>query len=415
MKSKKGFLTIQVVMLVALSFLLGTSEFIVVGILPEISEGFNISLTAAGAIVSVFAFAYAVGTPFCAASAGKFNRFRFMMVCVLIFAAANLLCGLTSMYLIFGAARIVIAVISGTLVAISMTFAGDVAAPENMSKVVAGNLLRVQHSICIRCAHRDSGDPVPELARGVFPDSGSFPCGDSGTVPDSSEDGGTEAHSVIRQFVLLRDRKIILGGLCVFFGAAGTYTVYTYLTPIFETELHILGNLISFALLLFGVAALISNLYSGRLAGNGGMKRMPGIYVVHTLCLLCMPFATRNLATGLAAIFLLGILIYLVNSPSQMLFLNTASEEYPSCVNLAASFNSVFFNLGIAAGSFLGGLVVDHIGLRYVGAAGAVPAALAGMCAFLLAGILRKRESGKSKKEMGPGAGNRGVRNGIAG
>lgn len=150
--------------------------------------------------------------------------------------------------------------------------------------------------------------------------------------------------------------------------------------------------MISFALLLFGVAALISNLYSGKIAERGGMKRMPGFYTVHTLCLLCMPFATRSLPTGLAAVFLLGILMYLVNSPSQMLFLNTAAEEYPSCVNLAASFNSVFFNLGIAAGSFLGGMVVDHAGLRFVGAAGAVPAVLAGSCAFLLTGIMKKRD-----------------------
>ena len=107
MERKSSFVTIQVVMLVALTFLLGTSEFIVVGILPEISEG-------------------------------KFDRFRFTMVCVLIFVAANLLCGLTSLYPVFAAARIVIAVVSGTLVAVSMTYAGDVAAPENMPKVVAG-------------------------------------------------------------------------------------------------------------------------------------------------------------------------------------------------------------------------------------------------------------------------------------
>lgn len=138
MERKSSFVTIQVVMLVALTFLLGTSEFIVVGILPEISEGFHISLTTAGGIVSVFAFAYAVGTPFCAAAAGKFDRFRFTMVCVLIFVAANLLCGLTSLYPVFAAARIVIAVVSGTLVAVSMTYVGDVAAPENMPKVVAG-------------------------------------------------------------------------------------------------------------------------------------------------------------------------------------------------------------------------------------------------------------------------------------
>ena len=221
MKRKKGFLTIQVVMLVALSFLLGTSEFIVVGILPEISEGFNISLTAAGAIVSVFAFAYAVGTPFCAASAGKFNRFRFMMVCVLIFAAANLLCGLTSMYLIFGAARIVIAVISGTLVAVSMTFAGDVAAPENMSKVVAG----IFSGFSIASVF---GVPIATAVTRFLNWRAAFFLIAAASLAVTAvlyktlpRTGGTEAHSVIRQFVLLRDRKIILGGLCVFSGRRG--------------------------------------------------------------------------------------------------------------------------------------------------------------------------------------------------
>ena len=394
MEKKSRFLTVQVVMLVTLSFLLGTSEFIVVGILPEISEGFHISLTTAGSIVSVFAFAYAVGTPFCAAAAGKFDRFRFTMVCVGVFAAANLLCGLTSMYLVFAAARIVIAVVSGTLVAVSMTYAGDIAAPENMPKVVAG----IFSGFSIASVF---GVPIATAVTRFLNWRAAFFLIAAASLAVAAvlyrtlpRKGGVESHSVIRQFVLLTDRKIILGALCVFLGAAATYTVYTYLTPIFETELHIPGNMISFALLLFGVAALISNLYSGKLAENGGMKRMPGIYVIHTLCLLSMPFATQSLPTGLAAIFLLGILIYLVNSPSQMLFLNTAAQEYPSCVNLAASFNSVFFNLGIAAGSFLGGVVVDHAGLRYVGAAGAVPAALAGICAFLLTGILKRREGG---------------------
>ena len=133
---KKSIFTPAVVALVMLSFFLGTSEFIVVGILPEISEGFDISLTKAGNIVSVFAFTYALGTPFLAAWAGKFNRFRFMLGSIGIFALANLLCAVSPGYVVFLVARIITAVLSGTIISISMTFAEDIVAPQDMPKAI---------------------------------------------------------------------------------------------------------------------------------------------------------------------------------------------------------------------------------------------------------------------------------------
>lgn len=65
--------TLPVITLILLSFCLGTSEFIIVGILPDISTGLNVSITMAGSLVSIFAIVYAVGTPFAAAFAGLFN------------------------------------------------------------------------------------------------------------------------------------------------------------------------------------------------------------------------------------------------------------------------------------------------------------------------------------------------------
>lgn len=138
MRKKKGFFTLPVMALILLSFFLGTSEYLVVGILPEIAEDFHISLTKAGGIVSSFAFAYGLGTPFCAAFAAKYNRFRVMTGGILFFIFCNLMCAAAPGYRFFMVFRILTAVISGTLVSVSMTFAEDVAEPQYASKVVAG-------------------------------------------------------------------------------------------------------------------------------------------------------------------------------------------------------------------------------------------------------------------------------------
>lgn len=94
--SKSRFFNPAVVGLIMLSFFLGTSEYTVIGILPEIADGFGISLTQAGSIVSLFAFAYGLGTPFLAAYVGKYNRFRITMLGISLFALCNLILPLLS-------------------------------------------------------------------------------------------------------------------------------------------------------------------------------------------------------------------------------------------------------------------------------------------------------------------------------
>ena len=99
--SKARFFNPAVVGLIMLSFFLGTSEYTVIGILPEIADGFGISLTQAGSIVSLFAFAYGLGTPFLAAYVGKYNRFRITMLGISLFALCNLICAIATNYMVF--------------------------------------------------------------------------------------------------------------------------------------------------------------------------------------------------------------------------------------------------------------------------------------------------------------------------
>ena len=179
--SKARFFNPAVVGLIMLSFFLGTSEYTVIGILPEIADGFGISLTQAGNIVSLFAFAYGLGTPFLAAYVGKYNRFRITMLGISLFALCNLICAIAVNYMVFLVFRILTAVVSGTVVSISMTYAEDVASiPEHIPGVIAGVFPGFSVAFCCGCAYRFHHHPSFWLACGFYHDLRGNP-GSAGT------------------------------------------------------------------------------------------------------------------------------------------------------------------------------------------------------------------------------------------
>ena len=383
--SKARFFNPAVVGLIMLSFFLGTSEYTVIGILPEIADGFGISLTQAGNIVSLFAFAYGLGTPFLAAYIGKYNRFRITILGISLFALCNLICAIAVNYMVFLVFRILTAVVSGTVVSISMTYAEDVASiPEHIPGVIAGVFSGFSVASVV-------GVPIASTITQTFGWRAAFITIFVATLAllallfvKLPRQNRLKAGSILEQFKLFLDKRISIGCAIVFLAGASTYCFYTYLTPIFQQELHIPDSMLS-----FGIAAITSNVSSGQVANKTGIRMLPLIYVIQTVCLLLLPIATHNLISGGLVLFILGVMMYLLNSPLQMHFLNIATREHPACVNLASSLISVFFNFGIAAGSAMGGVIVKYAGLRFVGIGGAVPGIGAIICAVILLQIMK--------------------------
>lgn len=383
-QEKPFFLTLPLTALIVLVFLLGTSEFIVIGILPELSDAFHISLAKASGIVSVFAVTYAAGTPFLTAFSGRFSRFQITLCFVGIFIITSFLCAVVTLYPLFLLFRIVNAVLCGTLFSLSMAYASEISTPENQPKAVAAIFLGTSIASVL-------GMPLATAVSQLIGWRGSFIL--IGvlssavllvmyrTLPKHSGKTGT---SVIRQFVIFKDARIISGVLCVMFISAGVYTVYTYLSPIFSSELKIPTHFLSPALVGYGLMAIFSNILSGKLAEKSGMRKMPMIFALQALCLAVMPLAVCQSISGFLCIYLLGLLMYLVNAPSQMLFMNVAKENYPDCVNLAASFSPVFYNFGIAIGSSLGGLIVNYSNLRFSSWGGSALSIVAIFCCIIL-------------------------------
>lgn len=386
---KDRFFNLPVKILVALSFMLGMSEFIMVGILPDIAAGLKVSEVTVGNLVSLFALVYAPVTPLGSALSARFPRFATHLTLVGVFLLGNVLCAFAPNYGVLVIARILIALVSGTLVAIAMTYAPDVTTERYRTKFIAWVFSGFSIASVV-------GVPVGTWVSNVFGWRWAFHLVNVLTVvlivlmvivlPRNSH---IVKIGFLPQFRLFFDRRIQLGVLDVVFGAAASYVFYTYLTPIMRDEVHVPERYLSVGLVIFGAACLWSNLYGGKLADRGRgvepLTHIRPIYCAHAVLMASLIVAHWVPVYGALLLVVLGMFMYLQNSASQVLYMDVASQSHPGSLNLAASLNSMSFNIGIALGSAVGGVVNGHVGLMWLGPVGA----LFLLCAIAITTMLR--------------------------
>ena len=374
--AKERFFNLPVIVLISLSFMLGMSEFIVVGILPDIAAGLKVSEVTVGNLVSLFAFVYAPVTPLGSALSARFPRFATHLTLVGVFLIGNVLCAFAPNYGVLVVARILIALVSGTLVAIAMTYAPDVTTEQYRTKFIAWVFSGFSIASVV-------GVPVGTWVANTFGWRWAFHLVNVLTValialmvmvlPRNSR---IVKIGFLPQFRLFFDRRIQLGVLAVVFGAAATYVFYTYLTPIMRDEVHVPEQYLSVGLVIFGAACLWSNLYGGKLADRGRgvepLTHIRPIYCAHAVLMASLIVTHWVPVYGALLLVVLGMFMYLQNSASQVLYMDVASQSHPGSLNLAASLNSMSFNIGIAVGSAVGGLVNTHLGLMWLGPVGAI-------------------------------------------
>lgn len=387
--AKERFFNLPVLILIASSFMLGMSEFIVVGILPDIAADLKISEVTVGNLVSLFAFVYAPVTPLGSALSARFPRFATHLTLIGIFLAGNILCAFAPNYAVLVVARIMIALVSGTLVAVAMTYAPDVTTDRFRTKFIAWVFSGFSIASVV-------GVPVGTWVANTFGWRWAFHMINVltivliiGMVMVLPRNSHIVKIGFLPQFRLFFDRRIQLGVLDVVCGAAASYVFYTYLTPIMRDEVHVPEQYLSVGLVIFGAACLWSNLYGGKLAdrdrGVEPLTHIRPIYCAHAVLMASLVVAHWVPVYGALLLVVLGMFMYLQNSASQVLYMDVASQSHPGSLNLAASLNSMSFNIGIAIGSAVGGLINGHFGLMWLGPVGA----LFLVCAIAITTFLR--------------------------
>lgn len=347
MEQTKKPLPGAVLLLAALGFVLGTCEFVIVGILPEIAEGLNTSLAAVGKLVSVFAACYAVGTPVITAATGGISRRKLLAVLMGVFLLTSAASFAAPNVAVLYATRVVAALVSGTLTAVAMLYAKEVAAPEQTARAISlvyggfsvAAVLGVPlgTAVCQILGWRWTFAVILAMGAALLPLLlRSLPA-----VPAQADSG------LLKSFSILWDPRCSLCVGMILCSASATYIVYTYLSPILTETLGLPAGAVS-------------------------------------------PLLLGNRWAGLAGVFAMGLLMYLLNTPAQMHALSLAEQDYPFASSLCASVQPVSYNFGIAIGSFIGSAVQEGWGFRPLG----LPAAMFALAALGL-NLLLLRANGR--------------------
>lgn len=379
-----------------LSFCLGFAEFVMIGIVPDISESLGVSVESVGNIVGYYGLACAVATPLIAMTTARIKRKRQFVGLLIAFNVGNVITVLVSGYWTLAASRMLAACTSGPLLAIMLTLMPRVAGQKLKAIAVAiilagftsASVLGTPLATIICAAYGWKASYLLVLALGVIASMAAMVAFAEPPVEAHVTDAGVRT-----QLALLKDPRIIADAATIFMGAAAVYVFYTYLSPILVDVMHLNTTYLSGALFVLGVAGAASNFLSGFVASRFGRKSLPVIYAMLALSLGLLALSVGNVIAGIADMFAICLLMYIMNSTVQLIFLDTAERYYPQASTLASSLHPTSFNAGIAVGSFLGGTVTASFGMVSTGPVGAVLAiAAAGISMLLLKTLKENRK-----------------------
>lgn len=375
------------VALVTVGFALGFAEFIVIGITPDIAEIYQIPLSDAGNLVGYFAVAYAVSTPIIVLSTGRFRRFPLFVIFLIVFNVGNILAILAPSYEVLMLARICTAIVSGVTLSTVMTFINDIIPQEQAPRIIS--FVYAGFSVASVL-----GTPIGTLLSDAFGIKSAFVAVEAVallvtvllliSVPRS---GSTDVSSSVReQLVILKDRRIILVLVMKAFGMAATYVFYVYVTPILEDSVGLSVWMVSLVLFFYGGATIVSNLGSGSLAQRYGLGKLPLMFALQAvvLALLGISLASGNTVLCIINVVLTGVFIYHMNAPLQSYLLQVSAKDYPRALTLASAVMPTSSDIGIATGSFMGGVVATNLGFAWSGPVGAVLAIVSVVAAFMI-------------------------------
>jgi DHA1 family inner membrane transport protein len=344
------------------AFAIGTSEFVIAGILPAVSDDLAISIPVAGYLVSLYALGVAIGGPVLATFTGRFPRKRLVTIYVAIFTVGYVCCALAPNYPMLLTARFLIALIHGAYFGTAMVLGSNVVAENRrgfaISLILAG--LTVANIV---------GVPIGTAIGNAFGWRMTFwAVAAAGAVSLAlitllvpADEAHTETGGNLLAEIKVLGREPVYSSLAmIFVQTIGQFALFTYIAPLLTGVTGVSIDAVPWLLLLAGVGSTIGILVGGRLADWRLMASLTGILALQTLIyLLMIPFIGNPWAMGII-LFVWGAAVFGFGSPVQARILGN-TRDAPM---LAASLIPSAFNVSIALGAWLGGVAIDG-GMSY--------------------------------------------------
>jgi DHA1 family inner membrane transport protein len=346
--------------LAAASFGIGTTEFVIMGLLPDVARSLSVTIPQAGYLVSGYALGVVIGAPIVAMATAGIPRKTALLALMALFTIGNLGCALAPDYWLLMTARVVTAFAHGAFFGIGAVVASNLVPREQRTQAVSlmfagltlANVLGVPFGTALGQAAgwRAAFWAVVVIGIVAFLAITRFvPSGMPGTR------GG-----LAKEFRALGRWPVLLPMLISTMASVSMFSLFTYITPLLEEVTGLTPHGVTGALLAIGVGLTIGNLIGGRLADRNLLSTIIGAFICLVIVLAALALVVHMTLPTLVLLILWGGIAFALVSPLQIWVVDAATDA----PNLASTLNQGAFNLGNATGAWIGGAALNA-GVHY--------------------------------------------------
>ncbi|MFC9540341.1 MFS transporter [Lysinibacillus sp. NPDC056959] len=348
------------------AFGIGSTEFISVGLLPLITEDFDISLSTAGLTVSIYALGVTIGAPLLTALTSRISRKNVLLLVMVLFIIGNLLAAIAPSFSLLLTGRVISALAHGVFMSIASVIAADVVAPNKRASAIAFMFTGLTLATV-------TGVPLGTFIGQVTDWRMSFIfiviIGIIGLISNAilvpSQLSKSNPISIRDIGKVLGNIRMLLILFITAIGYGGAFVVYTYISPILEQYMGYSPKAIVVILVVYGICVAIGNTLGGHFANNNPLRSIFIILIGLALSLLGINFFLESSIGGLIMVLIMGLFMFM-NVPGLQLYAVQISEKYiPSAISMASALNISAFNIGIFLGSYIGGIIVRQQSLAH--------------------------------------------------
>jgi predicted MFS family arabinose efflux permease len=356
------------------AFAIGTTEFVIVGLLPTIAADLGVNLPSAGLLVSLYALGVAVGAPVLTALTGKIPRKTLLLSLMVLFTLGNLLAWKSPGYETLVVARILTGLAHGVFFSIGSTIATSLVPKDKAASAIAimftGLTVALVTGVPLgtfigqHFGWRETFLAVSALGLVAFVGSLLY-------VPSTIKH--SKPASLLQQVQVLGQPRLLLVYAMTAVGYGGSFIAFTYLAPILQQVSGFSAGAVGAVMLVYGVSVAFGNIWGGKLADKKGpVRALKLIFLLLAFVLLVLTFTAPHPVLVVITVLLWGAVAFGNVAGLQVYVVQQAEHFTPRAVDVASGLNIAAFNLGIAGGAWGGGLIVEHLGLVHTGWIGAI-------------------------------------------
>jgi len=336
------------------AFGIGTTEFVIMGLLPDVANDLHVSIPSAGLLITGYALGVVFGAPILAIATANMPRRVTLLGMTLTFVLGNALCALAPNYAALMSARVITALCHGAFFGIGSVVAAGLVAPNKRAQAIA---LMFTGLTLANVLGVPLGTALGQVAgwRSTF-----WAVTVIGLIAVAAQmawlpkEIPLQKTNLAAELRVLGKTNVLLAMAMSVLASASLFSVFTYIAPILQDITGVSPHGVTIMLLIFGLGLTVGSMLGGKLADSRLLASLVGMALATTLIVAAFSQTSQSLIPAAITLFVWGVTAFALCPILQLLIIDQAHEA----PNMGSTLNQSAFNLGNAGGAWIGGIVV---------------------------------------------------------